>query len=825
MNWSKLKERILEIWNSEIARKARYWLILAWKKVVFDRSEFQESGIGKRVWLVAKAGIALVLLFFISMELNLFWLFGDMPTMREARNPKLPVPSKVYTESGDLLGQFYVENRSPVTFDEIDSLVVDALIATEDVRFYRHHGLDLMSFPGMILSTATGDTRGGSTINQQVVKNIFKTRREKSQGLLGYIPVVRTIIAKLKEWDVALKMDFFFTKEEILALYLNAVDFGDSTYGIKLASQHFFSKDPGDLELNEAALLIGILKGTNYYSPKRRPERALERRNVVLSQMLRYNKITEEQYQKAIKEPLGLQITEITKEHSKAPYFRTMLRPLLEKWCLENGYNLYADGLRIYTTINGKMQEAAEKAVEQHLIELQKLLVAEQGSYKFWFDKQIAKEKSEYKREHPREKTLPQMPAEKTLLALIRNSDSYKRLKDSGKSEEQILETMSEPHQTRIITHSGEKEITISSIDSIKTVAQFLQAGLLSIDASNMHVKAWVGGSNFDYFKFDHVSQAKRQVGSAFKPIVYATALEQGIDKCTTIVDEPFSMETIINGKEALWEPKNSTGTHTYAPMTLRSAIGQSVNSVAIRLLQKVGVKNVVAMAKKLGINSKLDANLSLALGTSDVSLHEITRAYVPFANLGKSAEPVVLARIESEDGEVLYEDETRMKQVLNPHHAYEMSFLLRGSIEVGGGTSRRLYSYGICDQNEVGGKTGTTNDYRDGWFVGITPGLVTGVWVGCEDNRIHFNNANGQGGRAALPIFGRYMKAVYDNSKSGYKRGKLPKPEDYKESIYCPEVVVISDSLQMVMDSLARDSARISIEPISRPKLDSVRF
>jgi penicillin-binding protein 1A len=825
MNWSEIKLKFNQLWNAEQTLKVRNWIHLAWKKVVFDREDFNTSARKRKGWLVLKAFLALTILFFIALELNFLWLFGDMPTMKEARNPKLAIPSKVYTEEGDLLGQFYVENRNPVPFEQIDSLVIDALIATEDVRFYKHRGLDLMALPGMILSTARGDTRGGSTINQQVVKNIYKTRRQKSQGLLGYIPVVRTLIAKLKEWDVALKMDFFFTKEEILALYLNAVDFGDSTYGIKLASQHFFSKQPDDLKLHEAALLIGILKGTNYYSPKRRPERAIERRNVVLSQMLRYNKISKEQYEEAISKPLDLKITEITKEHSRAPYFRTMLRPLLEKWCEENGYNLYADGLKIYTTINGKMQESAEKAVDQHLAELQQLLIEEQGSYKFWFDRQIAKEKAEYKRSHPKEKNLPLMPAEKNLQVLIRSSETFKQLEASGRAEENIMKIMSEPHKTRILTHSGVKEATISSIDSIKVMAQFLQAGLLSIDASNMHVKAWVGGSNFDYFKFDHVSQAKRQVGSAFKPIVYAAALEKGIDKCTTIVDEPFSIKTLINGKDAVWEPKNSSHTFTLAPMSMRTALAQSVNSVAIRMLQSVGVSKVVDMARKLGISSKLDANLSLALGTSDITLQELTKAYVPFTNLGKSGELVILTKIESESGELLYEPKNEMKQVMNPHHAYEMSFLLRGSVEVGGGTSRRLYNYGICDQNEVGGKTGTTNDYRDGWFVGITPGLVTGVWVGCEDNRIHFNNANGQGGRAALPIFGRYMKAVYANPESGIKKGQFPKPEDYKTSLYCPEIEIISDSIQMVLDSLARDSARIIIQPMERLKLDSMRF
>ncbi|WP_304235493.1 penicillin-binding protein 1A [Jiulongibacter sediminis] len=825
MDWSKLKVYYHDFVNHEYVKKGLSGTQKLWKRLVFDKDQFKAAGKRKRILLTAKAIFALIVLFFVALELNFLWLFGGMPSMKEARNPKLSVPTQVLTDDNQVLGQFYLENRNPVDFSEIDSLTIDALIATEDVRFYQHNGLDLRSLPGMFFSTLTGDTRGGSTINQQAVKNIYKTRRDRSQGLLGYIPVVRTIIAKLKEWDVAIKLDFFFTKEEILALYLNAVDFGDSTYGIKLASKHFFSKEPKELSLHESALLIGILKGTSYYSPKRHPERALDRRNVVLSQMLRYGKISQEEYDMALQKPLGLNITEVVKEHSKAPYFRTMLRPVLEKWCDENGYNLYTDGLKVYTTINYSMQEMAEKAVEEHLVELQKLFVAEQGSYKFWFDRQIAKEKAEYKREHPKEKELPLMQAEKTLKALIENSEVYKRLKSSGLDDAQIREKMAEPRSTRILTHRGEKEITISAIDSIKTVAQFLQAGLLSVDASNMQVKAWVGGSNFDYFKYDHVAQAKRQVGSAFKPIVYASAIENGIDKCTLVVDEPFSIKTVINGESANWEPKNSSGKFSYAPMPMRTALGRSVNSVAIRMLQSVGVDKVIETAKKLGISSNLDANLSLALGTSDISLEELTRAYVPFVNLGRGGDLVILTKIENKEGEVVYESETKMEQLLEPHTAYEMSFLLRGSVEVGGGTSRRLYSYGVADGNEIGGKTGTTNDYRDGWFMGITPGLVTGVWVGCEDNRIHFTNANGQGGRAALPIFGRYLKAVYADKNTPYKKGKFPKPEDYTESVYCYEPEVISDSLQFVMDSLARDSARLLIDPIQNRRLDSIRI
>lgn len=731
-----------------------------------------------------------------------------MPTMNEARNTKLAVPTEIYSEDEKLLGLFYVENRSPVSFEEIDSLTVNALIATEDVRFYLHNGLDIVSITSAVFSTVTGDKRGGSTIHQQLVKNIYNTRHKKSRGLLGFIPGLSTVIAKIKEWDTAMKLDFFFEKNEILALYLNAVDFGDNTFGIKLASEHFFSKEPKDLELHESALLVGILKGTNYYSPKRRPERALERRNVVLEQMLKYNKIDSASYLAALEKPLGLKITEINKEKSSAPYFRTMLRPRLIKWCEENDYNLFADGLKIYTTINSEMQLIAEKAVEDHLLEIQRTLDAEQGSDKFWFDKRIAEEKAAYKKANPRVKEIPKTASELVLDKLIKASVSYKLLKASGLNEEAILEAMKKPHKTMMATHNGQKQMTISSLDSVKYMAQFLQAGLLSVDPTNLYVKAYVGGSNYDFFKYDHVSQAGRQPGSAFKPIIYASALENGYSACTTIVDEPFTIATIIDGKKANWEPKNSSHTYSYEPVYLRKALGNSINSIAIRILQDIKIDKVIATAKKLGIGSALEANLSLALGTSNVTLLELTKAYVPFSNQGKSGKFVMFTKIEDKNGEVVFEHVPEMVQVISPDKAYEMSFLLRGSVEEAGGTARRLYNYDICVGNEIGGKTGTTNDYVDAWFMGITANLVTGVWVGCDDSRIHFNSGNGAGGRAALPIFGKYMQGVYSNKKIGFEKTKFEKPDNYEIQLDCRYIAplidsTLLDSLGMGLDSL----------------------
>jgi penicillin-binding protein 1A len=782
---------------------------LVFKKVVkpvlnysfFNRTKYNNATFLGKIGRLLYTFALLLIAFVFALESNFLWLFGDMPTMSEARNTKLSVPTEIYSEDNKLLGLFYVENRSPVTFEQIDSLTVYALIATEDVRFYQHSGLDIRSLTGAIFSTITGDKRGGSTIHQQLVKNIFNTRNKKSRGLLGIIPGLSTLIAKIKEWDTAVKLDFFFEKNEILALYLNAVDFGDNTFGIKLASEHFFSKTPDELELYESATLIGILKGTNYYSPKRRPERALERRNVVLEQMLKYKKIDSSAYLAALKMPLGLKITEINKEKSSAPYFRTMLRPRLIKWCDENGYNLFADGLKIYTTLNSEMQLIAEKAVADHLTELQRTLDADQGSYKFWFDKAIAQEKADFKKKNPKGKELPKMPSEIVLDKLIKNSPAYKALKEKGLTYGKIISILSKKHQTTLATHYGEKPFVISTIDSVKYMSQFLQAGLLSVDPTNLYVKAYVGGNNYNYFKFDHVIQAGRQPGSAFKPIIYASALENGYAACTTLVDKPFSIKTIINGEKANWEPQNSNRTYTNAPVNLRSALGRSINSVAIRILEDIKVDKALFTAKKLGITSKLDRNLSLALGTSNVTLLELTKAYVPFTNLGRSGKFVMFTKILDKNGEEVFTHVPEMAQVLEPAKAYEMSYLLRGSVEEGGGTARGLYKYDLPNGNEIGGKTGTTNDYVDAWFMGITANLVTGVWVGCDDSRIHFTNGNGAGGRAALPIFGNYMKNVYANKKIGLEKTKFPIPEGYAGKLNCHFIAVVTDST--LVDSL----------------------
>lgn len=799
--------------------QAKKYLTPIWNKIAYpsllNYSAFKKRS---RVKKVASLGYTILLLLFafvFLLETNFLWLFGDMPTMKEARNPKLAVPSKILSADGVQMGAFFIENRKPIAFENIHPKTIDALIATEDVRFYEHSGIDFRAIGGAVLGLFSEDNRGGgSTITQQLVKNIYKTRAKSSAGLLGKIPFVKTVVAKTKEWVTALKMSYFFDKEEILTLYLNAVDFGDNSFGLKIASEHFFSKNPEDLELHESAVLIGVLKGTFRYNPVRNPERALARRNVVLEQMLKYKKINQEEYHAAIKQPLGLKITPFKLSNDIAPYFIAAIKPKLEKWCEEQGLNLYADGLTIYTTIDSRAQKHAEKAVSEHLAAHQKSLVVEQGTYTYWFDKTIAAEKAQFKKENPRSKTIPETATETLLKKLISQSPIYLRFQANGLSAKEIQEKMSVKASRKMFFHNGYKEVSISSIDSVKHMAQVLQAGLMSMDPTSGHVKAWVGGVDFNTFQYDHVSQASRQAGSAFKPLIYAAALEKGYTACTTVVDKPISLKTTIDGKSANWEPRNSTRTFTYAPMRLRSAIAQSVNSVAIQVLQDIKPAVLQSFVKKLGISTPVGNDLSIALGTNSVKLLEMVKAYAVFVNGGKLVEPVLYTKIESIEGDVLFESSSSKKQVYQEELAYEMTYMLRGGVEESGGTSRRLYNYNLPLGNQIGGKTGTTNDYVDAWYMGVTQPLVTGVWVGCEDSKIHFTSGNGQGGRSALPIFGMYMKEVYADKEIGIAKMDFKKPPAFEEKL--PECLrnsyYIPDSSFIKTDSLQVDSLGLSL-------------
>lgn len=798
--------------------KARVFWKKIWSISVFNRSRFKNFSFIKKLGSLAYTFILCLFLFWMSVEVNFLWLYGYMPSVADVRNPPMPLVSEVYSADGVLMGSYYVEKRSPVSFEEIDSNTINALIATEDIRFYEHSGLDLYGMGAAVASTLSGTTRGGSTITNQLAKNLYKTRGHKAGGILGKIPLVGTLMAKIKEWITGFKLEFFFTKNEILTHYFNTVTFGNNAFGIKSAAEYYFSKEPKKLKPEESALLVGILKGTSYYNPKNHPERALERRNVVLLQMAKYEYLDSTRAAKLIKKPVKLNITEIVKDEGLAPYFRMTLGKELKAWCDENDVDLYMDGLKITTTINSRAQQYAEQSVREGMQKIQGNFKASLGG-RFWFDKQIAEQRKSTKKGEL-------TPLEKELEKFAKQSIRYKNAIANGKTEEEAMKLMYTKSRTQIFDGGTRVKVNMTPIDSIKSDMQQLHCGLVSIRPQTGEVVAWVGGSNWDFFKYDHVWQSRRQPGSTFKPIVYAAALENGIDACASIVDKPLSYSTIIDGEPGVWEPQNSSRGFTYAPMKLRRALARSVNTVSIQLAEQVSPKKIIKLATDMGINGEMQDNLSIALGTSEVSLFELVQAYGVFVNDGKLKKVRWISTVEDSDGNMLedYREDNDEVRIMSDSTAYTMTYFLRGGVEEAGGTSRSLYNYGVCSNNEIGGKTGTSNDYADGWYVGVMHDLVTGAWVGGRDMRIHFENANGQGGRTGLPLVARYLQLSLGDPKSGITRGKFKKPEGYAVDLLCyyiPPEVSFLDSFDNPLDSANIDKIHIDFNDVDDAEED----
>lgn len=722
-----------------------------------------------------------VFLFVLAVELNFLWLFGTMPSIDMVSNPDLDVASEIYSSDGVLLGKFFKENREPVEFNELNANIINALIVTEDVRFYKHWGIDFKSVAGAVVSTARGDKRGGSTLTQQLAKNLYKTRKKKSTGLLGYIPYVGTFVAKSKEWITAVKLEMFYTKEDILTMYLNTVDFGHNTFGIKVASQSYFGVSPSKLNIPQAAVLVGMLKAPTYYSPLKNPERCMERRNVVIGQLLKYKKISTEEHDAYIRQPLGVNYKAYSYSEGIAPYFRTAVARSLADWEKESGYNIFTDGLIIHTTIDSRMQAHAEKAVQVQMRLLQQRFKAHWGGRKAWTINATSKNPDGF------------------LMETVRQSDVYKKWKKHfGKDEEKILAEMNKKGKMKIFTWEGEKEMEFSSMDSIKHYLEFLHCGLMTIDPYNGQVKAYVGGINYDYFKYDHVSVAKNQPGSTFKPFVYTTALEQGWGPCDRLPDVPVSIHYVEKGEKKVWTPHNADWSNSGQHVTLRHAMGRSINTVTARLTEKVGWKNVAATARKMGIKSKLDEVPSIGLGSNDVTLMELVGAYAVFMNKGIWNEPVLVTKITDRKGRLIAEFKPESKRALSSETAWLMTYMLRGGMEEPGGTSQALWEYKFVHGNEVGGKTGTSSNYADGWYIGVTKDYITGVWVGADDNRIRFRTSEtGEGARTALPIYGRYMDYLFSDKKFLVTKGKFPSPSvEIKKAHNCRTYAPVADTL-----------------------------
>lgn len=718
-----------------------------------------------RLWWAFAGLWAFIFLFFFALSMG---CLGFMPTFEELENPQSNLASEVISADGQILGFIGVENRSNVAYDEISPNVINALIATEDARFYEHSGIDLRSLGRVFAKTIIGrssSSGGGSTITQQLAKNLFPRERKSKLGIA---------YSKFKEWIVAAKLEHNYSKNEILTMYLNTVDFGSNAFGIKTAAKTFFDKAPGELTVEEAAVLVGLLKAPSTYNPVRNPENALNRRNTVLSQMMKYDYLTQQQYDSLAAIPINMsRYSPQTHNEGEATYFREFIRSFMKDWCKEHKkpdggyYDVHKDGLRIYTTIDSRMQRYAEQAVAEHMgKEIQPA-----------FFKELSRRKN-----HSPFVKVSEKQIETYLLSAMRQSERYKNMRDEGKSDAEIRKAFNEKVSMRVFTWQGAKDTIMSPWDSLLYYKSFLNAGLMSVEPGTGHVKAYVGGINYRYFKYDNVTQSRRQIGSTFKPFVYTCAMMNGVTPCTQVPNSEVCFE---NADGTDWCPKNSTDARKDEMVTLKWALANSVNYVSAYLMKYyTSPEDVISLVRKMGMKSDIPAVPAICLGTPDLSVAEMAGAMATFPNRGEYVEPIFITRIEDNKGMVLATFTPERNEAIDAQTAYLTVELMKGVVD--GGTGGRLrYKYGIT--YPVAGKTGTTQNNSDAWFIGMTPKLVTAVWVGGEMRSIHFNNMTyGQGAAAALPIWGLYMKKVYEDPKINFFKGNFDTPANLSVEMDC---------------------------------------
>ena len=717
----------------------------------------------KWVWLIVAGP---VLFLFLLVMLTSVGLFGKLPTIEDLANPRSNLASEIISADQEILGKFYVENRSNSTFQELSPQLVDALISTEDARFHEHAGIDIRALFRVVIRTIIGgdsDSGGGSTLTQQLAKNMFP-REDLSK--------IGVIFRKLKEWIIAAKLERNYTKNEILAMYLNTVDFGNQAFGIKSAARVYFDTTPDSLKIQEAATLVGLLKGPSFYNPRRNYERSVTRRNVVLNQMVKYGKLSEQAYDSLKGLPIDLSKFQAESHNAgTATYFREFLREYMTDWCKKNkkpdgsSYNLYKDGLRIYTTINSRMQSHAEAAVREHMKSLQKEFFAHwkgQKNAPFAY--------------------IPESKIKQIMRQSMLRSDRYKRMKEEGATEAEIEKAFRTKIKMKVFTWNGDSTVVMSPMDSIRYSKFFLRTGVMAMEPQTGYVRAWVGGINQKYFKYDHVYTGKRQVGSTFKPFVYAIAMREGWSPCTQVPNINICIPT----PSGAWCPSNSSKAYEGAMVPLHAALAHSINKVSAYLIKQFGVQPVIDMVRHMGIKGHIDPVPSICLGTADLSVFEMTGAMSTFANKGVYLEPTFITRIEDKNGNVLADFVPRTDEAMDEQTAYLVIELMKGVVE--GGTATRLRGkYGLT--MPIAGKTGTTQNNSDGWFMGLTPELVTGVWVGCEDRAAHFRStALGQGANTALPIWGLFMKKVYSDSKLKVSRADFERPKTLSVETNCSQ-------------------------------------
>ena len=720
-----------------------------------------------RPWYVklCTVTVSLFLLFIsylVAVDINFLWLFGRSPSMSVIKNPEPNVASELYSADGVMIGKFFNENRTPVKYEDVNPVFWQALIATEDERFYHHFGID---FQGVVAALKDyivhRDARGASTITQQLVKNMFRVRTQYSTGLLGNIPGLKILIMKSKEWITAVKIESIFTKDEILTMYANTVDFGSNAFGIKTACKTYFGNTPKDLTAEQAAVLVGMLKATTYYNPRINPDNAFKRRNVVLNNMLKRGHLSQLAYDTLKTHPISLNYSVESNYDGQANYFRETVAAYLKDWCRENGYDLYNSGLKIYTTLDTRMQKYAEEAALKQMQAVQRNFNSHWGSTHPWQDE--------------RHQEIPGFIED-----IAKKTVAYRMLKQKfGSNTDSIDYWLNQPHKVRLFDYeNGSIEKEMSTMDSIRYMVRFMHCGFVAVEAETGHVKAWVGDLDFDSWKYDKVT-AMRQPGSTFKLFVYTEAMNQGLTPCDSRKDEYFSMKVFdkSKNKEVTWAPTNANGYFTGDSMPLKAAFAQSVNSVAVKLGQEMGINRIAATAHAMGIQSKLHETPSLALGASDVNLLELVNSYSTISRNGMYVAPVLVTKIVDRNGTVVYTSHEEKRSAIPAKSAFYMQQLLMGGLREPGATSMSLNRYvSSFRDTDFGGKTGTSNNHSDAWFVAVSPKLVVGAWVGGEYRCIHFRTgALGQGSRTALPICGLFLDSVLKDKEFEKYRGKFP--------------------------------------------------
>ena len=724
---------------------------------------------------VAFVSSTLALFLYLGMvDINFLWLFGKSPGFAQIMHPNTSEASEIYSADNKLIGKYFNENRTPVKYDEVNPQFWHALVDTEDERFYHHFGIDFQGmFAAMKDALIHHDARGASTITQQLAKNMFRVRTQYSTGLIGKIPGIRILVMKSKEWIIALKLEMLYDKKDIITMYANTVDFGSNAFGIKTACKTYFSTTPKNITTEQAAVLVGMLKATTHYNPITNPQNSLRRRNVVLNNMVAHGDLSKQVFDSLSVEPIKLNYSVETNYDGQAKYFREAVADYLKDWCRDNGYDLYSSGLKIYTTIDTRLQKYAEDAAIKQMKQIQRNFNNHWGNRDPWID--------ENGKVIPNfiEGIAQRQPVYKSLVARFPNNpDSIKYY-------------LNKPHTVKLFDYEkGTIEKELSTMDSIRYMVHFMHCAFLAMEPQTGAVKAWVGDIDFNSWKYDKVT-AMRQPGSTFKLFVYTEAMNQGLTPCDKRRDEYISMQVYDKRKHEMttWTPSNANGSFSGDSMALKSAFARSINSVAVRLGQEMGISRIIETAHKMGIKSPLDDAPSLALGSSDVNLLEMVNAYATVANYGKHHEPVLVTRILDKDGNEVYAVPTGEEQAIPYKSAFLVQQLLESGMREPGGTSMALWGYvGNYRDTDFGGKTGTSNNHSDAWFMGVSPKLVVGAWVGGEYRSIHFRTgALGQGSRTALPICGYFLQAVFKDPAFKHYHSKFPpaKDDDITRNMY----------------------------------------